>query len=786
MVLGVALALFCLWAPGAAAQDPPVDRVIVLLWHGLTWEDARHLQFEGPAAWGLMNTRSGGGDSLTGAYLSLGAGARAVGWPDAAEFLPREAAEYLYRLHTGVDPGSYVQPEIALIRQAQTVSYQVEPGALGSAVLEAGEQLKVLGSGSAALVGMDRLGRIWHGRLEEELTSVDPRYPFGVRTDYARLAQEILAAEERVVVADLGDPLRFDRYRELLLPEQREVARAVMVAEAGRFVEELAARRPEGAVILLLSPYPGEQAAREGKWLSPVFCLGLEEGLLTSATTRWPGIITNMDVAPTVLELLGLSHNHPFIGRAAWVEPSEHAPERLDAVAVRIEVLSRWRGLILRLLVLGQIAIYTAVLLCSVLNPPLAGGALRGLQAALLALLSLPLALLFWGAASAFSLGLVLAVVLLGLRHHRPLFWAAVVALATAAALSGDILAGSWLMRYSPLGYDPVGGARFYGIGNEYMGVLVGSSILAWALWAGKKASSSRMHQALGFLLFAGLLLLIGAPSLGTNAGGAVSAVFGFGTVWLAFSRGRVSRLSGLMLILGACLVLGLFAFLDQANPSAQQSHFGQTAELFRRDGWEALLMIVRRKVEMNLRLLRYSIWSRALLATLAVLAASFIWPSKFIAWLRKNHPQALKGIGGVVVGAVAALVFNDSGVVAAATCISFGSTPLLLMVLELKHDLAAPQAHVEDDGHGHEAGNHGAAPGGDEGEGQAGDGHHAQGHPHVDDQVEEENAGGPGGQEGSVGVFGYSRDAQAPPDHKQKEADHDQGAQKPELFRDN
>lgn len=58
MVLGVALALFCLWAPGAAAQDPPVDRVIVLLWHGLTWEDARHLQFEGPAAWGLINTRA--------------------------------------------------------------------------------------------------------------------------------------------------------------------------------------------------------------------------------------------------------------------------------------------------------------------------------------------------------------------------------------------------------------------------------------------------------------------------------------------------------------------------------------------------------------------------------------------------------------------------------------------------------------------------------------------------------------------------------------------------------
>ena len=110
------------------------------------------------------------------------------------------------------------------------------------------------------------------------------------------------------------------------------------------------------------------------------------------------------------------------------------------------------------------------------------------------------------------------------------------------------------------------------------MGFLVGSRILAWALWAGKTASSSRLPQALGYLLFAGLLLLIGAPSLGTHAGGAVSAVVGFGTVWRAFSRGRVSRLAGLMLILGACLVFGLFAFLDQANPSALQSHFGQTA----------------------------------------------------------------------------------------------------------------------------------------------------------------------------------------------------------------
>ncbi|NLL07808.1 MAG: hypothetical protein GX266_02270 [Firmicutes bacterium] len=706
--LGALVLAFLCCAAAAAEGVPEVKRVIVVLWHGLTWEDASGLQLQGPAAWGLLNTRSGGGDTLSGAYLSIGAGARAVGWRGAERFASREAAEYVYRLHTGLDPGIYVQPDIALIHQAQAaVNYRVEPGALGTALLEAGQTLEVLGSSSAAadyhwaaLVGMDRYGRIWHGQLEAEFIAADPRYPFGLRTDYARMAQEVLDAEERLVVVDLGDPFRFDRYQEFLLPTQADVARAVMVAEAGRFVRDLSLQRPEGAVILIISPHPGESRASAGMWLTPVLCLGLGEGLLTSATTRWPGIITNMDVAPTILELLQIVHSQPFIGRAAWIERSKGAAAQLGKMVAKIESLSRWRGLVLRLVVLAQIGIYAVVLAFLILSPPLARRALRLLQGLLLALLAVPLALLFWDLSVFLSAGVVLAVGLLALRWPRPLFWAGVLSLLSAAAIGADILGGSWLMRYSPLGYDPVGGARFYGIGNEFMGVLVGSSIMAWALLVGKKASASRPERLASLLLFAGFITLVGAPALGTNAGGAVSAVFGFAAVWLAFTRSRVSWAWALLAFLCAGLVLGVFTLTDDANAPARQSHLGQTAELFRRDGFAALQLIIRRKLDMNLRLLRFSIWSKALLVTLAAMAASFIWPSRFITWLRKNHPHAVKGIGGVVAGAVAALIFNDSGVVAAATCISFGSTPLLLMALELKHDLAAPEAHIEDDGH--------------------------------------------------------------------------------------
>jgi len=95
---------------------------------------------------------------------------------------------------------------------------------------------------------------------------------------------------------------------------------------------------------------------------------------------------------------------------------------------------------------------------------------------------------------------------------------------------------------------------------------------------------------------------------------------------------------------------------------------------------------------------------------------ASFIWPTKFISWLKKTHPLPAKAIVGVVIGSTAAFIFNDSGVVAAATCLSFGSSTLLLLALELKHYFAPTQAYIENDSHSNQTGEHDASSRGDEG----------------------------------------------------------------------
>ena len=77
---------------------------------------------------------------------------------------------------------------------------------------------------------------------------------------------------------------------------------------------------------------------------------------------------------------------------------------------------------------------------------------------------------------------IILLLVLVNLRCQNQLASIMAVALITAGLIIVDVIRGGVWIRYSFLGYDPVGGARYYGIGNEYMGILIGSAIMGWAL----------------------------------------------------------------------------------------------------------------------------------------------------------------------------------------------------------------------------------------------------------------------------------------------------------------
>ncbi|NMA61926.1 MAG: hypothetical protein GX956_08590 [Firmicutes bacterium] len=681
-----------------ASEIPRVEQIILILWHGLELEQIGEISLSEPAVWGLLNTRGGGGEPISAAYLSLGAGARVVGWGTTATFSQKQAAQALFQFNTGQVSSSIVQPHIAQILQAQQVNYTVVIGALGSAFQEAGLPLRTLGNSDgdeearwAAVVGMDSLGRVFAGDVGEGQLIKDDHYPFGVRSDYSRLHNQILQAQEPLVIVDLGDPYRYDRYQGQLLRDQRDILRQKVFQDALNFLQEVAKARKTHTALVVVTPYPGAQGAEHSLWLAPVFALGLGEGLFVSGTTRWPGLITNLDLAPTILELLKITHNQPFIGRPATILPASNNPQaQVQKLGEQISTIATKRAPVLRVVISAQIILYSCVLIVLIIPHPLPRQLLRLLERVLILFLLLPLLLLVWSGPFWLVAVVLSGVLLLGIIYPHPLPKVGLISLATSLAIALDVVWGGWLIRFSYLGYDPIGGARFYGLGNEFMGIFVGATVLAWAILCQQAQLNSRERSFGGFFIFLLAVLIIGAPALGTNVGGAICGVFAFGYTWLSFRKRGFSWKDILVLILSLVLVLGLLIFVDQGNPSKKQSHIGQTVHLFKRDGFSALWLIIVRKLAMNLKLLRYSMWSKALLVALLVMGASFIWPSKFIFWLRKTYPLIAKGIGGVVIGALAAFIFNDSGVVAAATCLYFASTTLLLLALELKHNLHA------------------------------------------------------------------------------------------------
>jgi len=129
-------------------------------------------------------------------------------------------------------------------------------------------------------------------------------------------------------------------------------------------------------------------------------------------------------------------------------------------------------------------------------------------------------------------------------------------------------------------------------------------------------------------------------------------------------------------------LVAGIF-LVDLQRSLEVQSHFGRNAAIVLSGGWPEIADIIKRKTEINIKLFRYTIWSRVFVASLGSLALLFYRPVGVMVKVKSDYPHLYKGLLGVVFGSIVALFFNDSGIVAAATTMIFGAPPLIYLVLK-------------------------------------------------------------------------------------------------------
>ncbi|NLK07833.1 MAG: hypothetical protein GX316_03915 [Firmicutes bacterium] len=657
---------------------------------------------------GLQNTRTGGGLTAENAFVTLGAGLRMVGSAACQVALPA-GSEYkgevvgdVYRRYTGLDASAdaLVVLDIENIKANNLASIgTLQVGTLGETLKKAGKNAAVVGhadNGSqyqrwGALVAMDAEGIVPVSCMQD-LTTRDPRFPTGERTDVQALANAYAAvrAMSDFIVVDFGDLDRIEEERRQLAPKLYHSYRHQALADADelfRHIMEEIDLTTEW--LLVVSPLPAYTEVVEGRLLAPVAVWGpnISPGLLVSSTTRRRGVIANYDIAYTILEWLNVKPPTHLPGASIiGVENVGDRQSYLGDLLQRSGWTYQQRPPLLRAFVSLEIAVYLTVFGLVIFFVTLPKLWVSFFSFALLLIASIPLALLFIPAlkpatiSQSFVYTLAAASLITGFVQHfiedTEIRYAFICGL-TALAVVIDALFGGSLIKLSPLGYDVMLGARFYGIGNEYMGILIGASLVAVLV-----ATHHLTHNFLVLMWLPVITFVLAMPNFGANAGGMLTALITTIIVWALtynISPGKIAITGGLLL----AAVLGL----NVLPIGGIGSHVGRALKAVLTGDWPSILALVERKAAMNFRLMRYSMWSKGLLVALGVMALSVYRPTAVVQSVLKKYPAARNLVFCTIAASIMALIFNDSGVVAGGTTSVYAAGLILNLILEERRE---------------------------------------------------------------------------------------------------
>jgi hypothetical protein len=415
----------------------------------------------------------------------------------------------------------------AASRRARAAPQLLRPGLLASQIPGGAGYAGIAGSADAdGALGADRAGRV------AAITLGSPATLLG------RL--HALQRETRLVVADL--------------PAGRE---------GDSDLRALSQRRRSGELLIVIQRV-ADAPGRELLWSAVAGLRGGGGRELSSQTTNQRGLIASVDVAPTILEQLGLAIPADVRGKPIETDgPLRSAG--LRALMARLHVIGGRR-----LTALAWLLVAWAVLLLLGAAWPRARG--RAIRAGAIGVLWAPVAVLFTAALepSAAVEYAAIALLCLGLGALTDLLvpWPRALiapALVALLALSVDALAGTQLLMRSLLGPNPILGARFYGIGNELKS---GLAVLVLAAIAGALYPAARGRRAALSVAAGGVVLAVieGSARIGAGVGGVILVSAGFAVAVAMLLAGSVSRRRALLIVLTPIAALVALAALDLAT----------------------------------------------------------------------------------------------------------------------------------------------------------------------------------------------------------------------------
>jgi hypothetical protein len=414
----------------------------------------------------------------------------------------------------------------------------------------------------------------------------------------------------------------------------------------------VAQRAPGDLIYAVRAPPAGRVRLLPTGILGP----GFRAKVLYSPTTRRTGLVAATDMAPTILDFLGVKIPKQMEGRVIEARPDGNAEAVRERMA-RLDVILGRRGAALR--TFGAALLLMAVGLWSARRR---AGLRAAARIAFLAVLWLPGVALVTAAVAPSRLAEVLALSLgsiaLGAITDRLLPWPLAPALPAAVVFGAhavDLARGSPLIGASLAGPNPKGGARFFGIGNELEAILSLEVLLGLgaALTLLPRKHVPRMF-ALGCLIAAGV---IGSGRLGADVGGVITLGAGAAGAVLASLGGQLTRRRlALAALVPVAAVLALVA-LDLATSGG--AHLTRT--VVHGNGPGEILDIIQRRFTISFNGLKNI--PVAIVCAIGIVASVIAVRrrDRLYAPLR-DHPAFMAGIWGSFSATVVGALSNDSG----------------------------------------------------------------------------------------------------------------------------
>lgn len=544
---------------------------------------------------------------------------------------------------------------------------------------------------------MDEKGEVPVMDNSSDLLVKDPMAPWGYRTNTETLLNKALQAinTNRLTCIDFGDTYRVSQAKFRFTQDEYSKLRKQALARADLFLGELLKRLDlKKTELLIISPNP---ASGKNGWnsdfLTPVIYYNSNNkpGLIYSKTTKREGLVSYIDIAPTIFHDLGVNAAPMFQGQCFNVKADCLAYEKVRQNIKDFLEIKRSRyiihGFYVSMLVVGLLALYLPVFKRKkIFNE-------RVSRCFAVMVISIPSISIILPAIFTLKLhyitGLlcIATVIVAGFIFSKSAKSAGWAMFLFSLALSGfiiiDTLTRKNLLLNTPLGFDDIfAGGRFYGINNDCMGILIGSSF--FSLFYILSTFNLKKEKQFLLILFIGtMVVLTQIPAYGANVGGTIAAlttgILSLNSVIIKNNL-KSKYISTIGMVIFIEIILAYSDFL-----TGSQTHAGRaiSAVINGEHSFMNVYEIIKSKSILFLLMLIIPPWNILFFSQLIVYRNIKNKKAKLFQIFKKNNEPMVLCFEVLTFSALTTLIFNDTGIIATAIIFTYITMPLGVLLFD-------------------------------------------------------------------------------------------------------